>query len=342
MSEWTGIPVHDMLEDEAEKLLHMEERLHQRVKGQNEAVRVVSEAIRRSRAGLKDPRRPIGSFIFLGPTGVGKTELAKALAEFLFDDEDALVRIDMSEYMEKHTVSRLIGAPPGYVGYEEGGQLTEAVRRRPYRVILLDEIEKAHQDVFNILLQILEDGRLTDGQGHTVDFSNTVVIMTSNVGTQSLLPPNPEWDETERREYYDHMRETLLQELAGIFRPELLNRIDEIIVFHPLSREEILQIVDLMLNQVARRLSERHISLEASQEARELLSEKGYDPAFGARPLRRVIQREVENPIASAVLRGEFTEGDTILLDVEDGGLTLRLKIKDEAAAPPQQKIAGG
>jgi len=196
--------------------------------------------------------------------------------------------------------------------------------------------------VFNILLQILEDGRLTDGQGHTVDFSNTVVIMTSNVGTQSLLPPNPEWDETERREYYDHMRETLLQELAGIFRPELLNRIDEIIVFHPLSREEILQIVDLMLNQVARRLSERHISLEASQEARELLSEKGYDPAFGARPLRRVIQREVENPIASAVLRGEFTEGDTILLDVEDGGLTLRLKIKDEAAAPPQQKIAGG
>ncbi len=342
VSEWTGIPVHDMLEDEAEKLLHMEERLHQRVKGQNEAVRVVSEAIRRSRAGLKDPRRPIGSFIFLGPTGVGKTELAKALAEFLFDDEDALVRIDMSEYMEKHTVSRLIGAPPGYVGYEEGGQLTEAVRRRPYRVILLDEIEKAHQDVFNILLQILEDGRLTDGQGHTVDFSNTVVIMTSNVGTQSLLPPNPEWDETERREYYDHMRETLLQELAGIFRPELLNRIDEIIVFHPLSREEILQIVDLMLNQVARRLSERHISLEASQEARELLSEKGYDPAFGARPLRRVIQREVENPIASAVLRGEFTEGDTILLDVEDGGLTLRLKIKDEAAAPPQQKIAGG
>jgi ATP-dependent Clp protease ATP-binding subunit ClpC len=334
VSEWTGIPVYDMLEDEADKLLHMEERLHRRVKGQHQAVVAVSEAIRRARAGLKDPRRPIGSFIFLGPTGVGKTELARALAEFLFDDEDALVRIDMSEYMEKHTVSRLIGAPPGYVGYEEGGQLTEAVRRRPYRVILLDEIEKAHQDVFNILLQILEDGRLTDGHGRTVDFSNTVVIMTSNVGTHRILPPNPDWDEAARQQYYESMRETLLQELTGIFRPELLNRIDEIIVFHPLSREEIVQIVDLMLAEVAERLRERHIKLEASDAARALLAEKGYDPAYGARPLRRVIQREVENPIASAVLRGEFAEGDAILVDVEDGTIVLRLQVREEQTLP--------
>jgi len=335
VAEWTGIPVSDMLEDEAEKLLHMEERLHQRVKGQDEAVRAVSEAIRRARAGLKDPRRPIGAFIFLGPTGVGKTELARALAEFLFDDEDAMVRIDMSEYMEKHTVSRLIGAPPGYVGYEEGGQLTEAVRRRPYRVVLLDEIEKAHPDVFNVLLQILEDGRLTDGQGRTVDFSNTVIIMTSNVGTDRIPPPNPDWDEEARRQHYESMRETMLQELAMVFRPELLNRIDEIIVFHPLSREEILQIVDLMLERVNERLRERHMEIEATDEARALLAEKGYDPAYGARPLRRVIQREVENPIAAAMLRGEFAEGDTILLDVEDGALTLRLKVKEEA--PPAE-----
>lgn len=341
VSEWTGIPVYDMLEDEAEKLLHMEERIHQRVKGQDEAVAAVSEAIRRARAGLKDPRRPIGSFIFLGPTGVGKTELARALAEFLFDDEDALVRLDMSEYMEKHTVSRLIGAPPGYVGYEEGGQLTEAVRRRPYRVILLDEIEKAHPDVFNILLQILEDGRLTDGQGRTVDFSNTVVIMTSNIGSDRIIPPNPDWDEDARRQHYEAMRETMLEELAHVFRPELLNRIDEIIVFHPLSRDEILQIVDLMLDRVRQRLAERHTGLEATDAARELLAEKGYDPAFGARPLRRVIQREVENPIAAAILRGEFSEGDTILLDAEDGQLTLRLKVEEGEPVGASEASAG-
>jgi len=341
VAEWTGIPVHDMLEDEAEKLLHMEERLHRRVKGQHQAVVAVSEAIRRARAGLKDPRRPIGAFVFLGPTGVGKTELAKALAEFLFEDEEALVRLDMSEYMERHTVSRLMGAPPGYVGYEEGGQLTEAVRRRPYRVVLLDEIEKAHPDVFNVLLQILEDGRLTDGQGHTVDFSNTVVIMTSNLGTDKMLPPNPDWDEAARQQYYESMRGTMLQELATVFRPELLNRIDEMIVFHPLSREEILEIVDLMLARVGERLRERHIELEASGDARAVLAEKGYDPTFGARPLRRVIQREVENPVASAVLRGEFAEGDTILLDAEDGTLTLRLRVRDEGVVAPDGVEAG-
>ncbi len=342
VSEWTGIPVYDMLEDEAEKLLRMEERLHQRVKGQHEAVVAVSEAIRRARAGLKDPRRPIGSFIFLGPTGVGKTELARALAEFLFDDEDAMVRIDMSEYMEKHTVSRLIGAPPGYVGYEEGGQLTEAVRRRPYRVILLDEIEKAHPDVFNILLQILEDGRLTDGQGHVVDFSNTVIIMTSNIGSEHITPPDPNWDEEKRREHYERMREMVLEELRRVFRPELLNRIDEVIVFHPLTREEILQIVDLMLDRVRQRLKERNISLECTDAARELLADMGYDPAYGARPLRRVIQKHVENPIASAILRGEFTDGDTILLDAEDGKLTLRLKLEEAPAAAAAEGESAG
>jgi ATP-dependent Clp protease ATP-binding subunit ClpC len=336
VSEWTGIPVYEMLEDEAQKLLKMEERLHRRVKGQHEAVAAVSEAIRRARAGLKDPRRPIGSFIFLGPTGVGKTELARSLAEFLFDDEEAMVRLDMSEYMEKHTVSRLIGAPPGYVGYEEGGQLTEAVRRRPYRVILLDEIEKAHPDVFNILLQILDDGRLTDGQGHTVDFANTVIIMTSNIGSELIVPPDPNWDEETRREHYEKMRQVVLSALQRVFRPELLNRIDEVIVFHPLTRQEILQIVDLMLERVAERLRERGIQLRASDAARELLAELGYDPAYGARPLRRVIQKQVENPIASALLRGEFARGDTILLDAADGKLTLRLMVEahEPAAAP--------
>jgi len=334
VSEWTGIPVRDMLEDEARKLLQMEERLHRRVKGQHEAVVAVSEAIRRARAGLKDPRRPIGSFIFLGPTGVGKTELARALAEFLFDDEDAMVRLDMSEYMEKHTVSRLIGAPPGYVGYEEGGQLTEAVRRRPYRVILLDEVEKAHPDVFNILLQILEDGRLTDGQGHTVDFANTVVIMTSNIGSQHITPPRPEWSEDRRREHYEAMREQVLEELKRVFRPELLNRIDEVIVFHPLTRAEILEIVDLMLERVAERLRERRIGLKATDAARELLADLGYDPAYGARPLRRVIQKHVENPISSALLRGEFAEGDTIIVDAEGGKVTLRLQVSEQEAQP--------
>ncbi|MGC9319983.1 MAG: ATP-dependent Clp protease ATP-binding subunit [Armatimonadota bacterium] len=331
VSDWTGIPVSRMFEEEARKLLQMEDRLHQRVKGQHEAVVAVSEAIRRARTGLKDPRRPIGSFIFLGPTGVGKTELARALAEFLFDDEDAMVRIDMSEYMERHAVSRLIGAPPGYIGYEEGGQLTEAVRRRPYRVILLDEIEKAHPDVYNILLQILEDGRLTDNAGRVVDFKNTVIIMTSNIGSQHITPPPEHASEQQAAEHYEQMREMVTAELQQHFRPELLNRIDEVIVFHSLTSTEIRQIVDLMLSEVEERLSDRDISLEATDAARDLLAERGYDPQFGARPLRRVIQKLVENPISAGILRGEFAEGDTVLVDADDGELTLRVKVAETA-----------
>ncbi len=327
VADWTGIPVSRMFEEEAEKLLRMEERLHERVKGQHEAVVAVAEAIRRARTGLKDPRRPIGSFIFLGPTGVGKTELARALAEFMFDDEDAMVRIDMSEYMERHAVSRLIGAPPGYIGYEEGGQLTEAVRRRPYRVILLDEIEKAHPDVFNILLQILEDGRLTDNAGRIVDFKNTVIIMTSNIGSQYITPPPHGATEEQAAEHYEEMRQMVTTELQGVFRPELLNRIDEVIVFHALTSEEIRQIVDLMLARVSERLGERAITLEATDAARDLLAEQGYDPQFGARPLRRVIQREVETPIAGGILRGQFAEGDTVVIDAADGKIALRVKV---------------
>ena len=324
VSDWTGIPVTRMFEEEARKLLEMEDRLHQRVKGQHEAVVAVSEAIRRARAGLGDPRRPIGSFIFLGPTGVGKTELARALAEFLFDEEDAMVRIDMSEYMEKHSVSRLIGAPPGYIGYEEGGQLTEAVRRRPYRVVLLDEIEKAHPDVFNILLQILEDGRLTDNAGRTVDFSNTVVIMTSNIGSEFITAPGADMTEAERQEHYEMMQEQVMEMLRATLRPELLNRIDEIIVFHSLTHAEILQIVDLMISRVGRSLAERQMQIEQTDAGRALLAEKGFDPQYGARPLRRTIQKLVENPISSAILRGEFKEGDTIVVDAEEGEIGLR------------------
>jgi len=329
VSEWTGIPVTRMFEEEAQKLLRMEERLHQRVKGQDEAVVAISEAIRRSRAGQSDPRRPIGSFIFLGPTGVGKTELAKALAEFLFDDEDAMVRIDMSEYMERHAVSRLIGAPPGYVGYEEGGQLTEAVRRRPYRVILLDEIEKAHPDVFNILLQILEDGRLTDNTGRVVNFNNTVLIMTSNVGSQYISPPQPDWDAEKRQSHYEEMRDEVVTALRDVFRPELLNRIDEIVVFHALTEAEILEIVDLMVARVRKALEQRGMSLQLTDGARRLLAREGYDPAYGARPLRRVIQKQVENPISSAILRGEFAEGDTIQVDAQEDAIKLRLVVAE-------------
>ncbi len=326
ISDWTGIPVTRMFEEEARKLLEMEDRLHQRVKGQDEAVVAVAEAIRRARAGLKDPRRPIGSFIFLGPTGVGKTELARALAEFLFDEEDAMVRIDMSEYMEKHSVSRLIGAPPGYIGYEEGGQLTETIRRRPYRVILLDEIEKAHPDVFNILLQILEDGRLTDNAGRTVDFSNTVVIMTSNIGSEFITAPEADMTEAERREHYETMQEQVMETLRATLRPELLNRIDEIIVFHSLTPAEILQIVDLMISRVGKSLAERQMDIEVTDTGRALLAEKGFDPEYGARPLRRTIQKLVENPISSAILRGEFKEGDTIVVDAEGGEIELKAK----------------
>jgi len=336
VASWTGIPVSRMFEQETEKLLRMEEELHKRVIGQDEAVHAVSESIRRARAGLKDPRRPIGSFVFLGPTGVGKTELARALAEFMFDDEDAIVRLDMSEYMERFAVSRMIGAPPGYIGYEEGGQLTEAVRRRPYRVILLDEIEKAHPDVFNILLQILEDGRLTDAAGRVVDFKNTVVIMTSNLGGQAVRAAAPLGFGTGADEVeFSRTRERMLAELRRAFRPELLNRIDEIVVFHPLTREQIERIVDLMLDRVREQLRERNISLDATDAARALLATEGFDPQYGARPLRRTIQRLVENPVARGILQGEYREGDTVVLDVEDGKIVARLLVPAAQAPAP-------
>ena len=318
VSQWTGIPVQRMKEEEADKLLKMEERLHRRVIGQHEAVVAVSEAVRRARAGLKDPRRPIGSFLFLGPTGVGKTELARALAEFLFDDEAAMVRLDMSEYMEKFSVSRLVGSPPGYVGYEEGGQLTEAVRRRPYSVVLFDEIEKAHPDVFNMLLQVLDDGRMTDNKGRTVDFKNTVVIMTSNVGSE-LIP-----DAEALRRDHDAVEERLMGALRQTFRPEFLNRIDETIVFHSLGREELEQIVELLLTHVRRLVEGQGMELEVSDEARRSVVEAGYDPQWGARPLKRAIQRLIENPLSRELLGGRFEEGDRIRVEVADGKLVFR------------------
>jgi ATP-dependent Clp protease ATP-binding subunit ClpB len=308
VAKWTGVPVTRLLEGEVEKLVHMEERLHQRVIGQDEAVEAVANALRRSRAGLQDPDRPIGVFLFLGPTGVGKTELARALAEFMFDSQDAMVRIDMSEYMEKHSVSRLVGAPPGYVGYDEGGQLTEAVRRRPYSVVLLDEIEKANPDVFNILLQVFDDGRLTDGQGRTVDFKNTVLIMTSNI-------PGGR---------------------AGVeaqFKPEFINRLDDIVEFEPLSREQIGAIVDLQVERLARRVRERGIEIELTDEARTLIGNLGYDPTYGARPLKRVIQKRLIDKLALSILEGEFREGDTVLVDNVDGELTFSKADAREPAA---------
>ncbi len=321
LAQWTGIPVNQMLETEAEKLLRMEDELHKRIIGQNEAVVAISDAIRRARSGLKDPRRPIGSFIFLGSSGVGKTELAKALAEFMFDDEDALVRIDMSEYREQHTVSRLFGAPPGYVGYEEGGQLTEAVRRRPYRVVLFDEIEKAHPDVWNALLQILEDGRLTDGQGRVVDFRNTVIIMTSNLGTQfanragalGFITPGDEQAIADHKRIEKAMRET--------FRPEFLNRIDEIIIFSPLSQEDVTYIVDLQMKSIAERLAEQGLSISLTDSARDWLARIGYDPQFGARPLRRALQHYVESPLSVRLLKGEFNAGELVEIDSDDDEL---------------------
>jgi ATP-dependent Clp protease ATP-binding subunit ClpB len=323
VASWTGIPVHSLLEGEMEKLVHMEGRLHQRVVGQDEAVTAVANAIRRSRAGLGDPDRPIGSFIFLGPTGVGKTELAKALAEFLFDSERAMIRIDMSEYMEKHSVSRLVGAPPGYVGYDEGGQLTEAVRRRPYSVVLLDEIEKAHADVFNILLQLLDDGRLTDGQGRTVDFRNTIVIMTSNVGSEFIYRGGEE----------EVVRERVEEALRATFRPEFRNRVDEVVIFQRLSREQLADIVELQAAGLRGRLASRRIELELTDAAKRVLVDHGYDPAYGARPLKRTVQRELENPLAMMVLQGEVGENDTVVVDADGDQLEIAVRRAAAAAA---------
>jgi ATP-dependent Clp protease ATP-binding subunit ClpB len=316
VSRWTGIPVDRMLEGEREKLLHMEEALSKRVVGQQEAVDAVSTAVRRARAGLQDPNRPIGSFIFLGPTGVGKTELTKALAAFLFDDESALLRIDMSEYMEKHSVARLIGAPPGYVGYEEGGALTEAVRRRPYQVVLFDEIEKAHPDVFNVLLQVLDDGRLTDGQGRTVDFKNTLIIMTSNIGSEYLV-------NQKEGEDVDAVRPYVMAEMKTKFRPEFLNRIDEIILFHRLKREQMAVIVDIQIGRLQKLLADRKLKIEMDDKARTWLANRGYDPAYGARPLKRVIQKSVQDPLAEQILSGKIKDGQAVRLTVRDGSLVL-------------------
>jgi len=329
VAKWTGIPVSRLMEGEVEKLIHMEDRLHERVIGQDEAVEAVSGALRRSRAGLSDPDRPIGSFLFLGPTGVGKTELARALAEFMFDSGQAMVRIDMSEYMEKHAVARLIGAPPGYVGYEEGGQLTEAVRRRPYSVILLDEIEKAHPDVFNVLLQIMDDGRLTDGQGRTVDFKNTVLIMTSNVGSQYIAAESVE----------EKAREQVEEALTQTFPPEFLNRIDDVVIFHRLTKEDLGKIVDIQVAQLATRVRERGIEIELTDRARELLGNLGFDPTYGARPLKRVIQKQLVDKLALRLLEGEFAEGDSVRVDAADGELSFA-KVDGSKPAEPREKAA--
>jgi ATP-dependent Clp protease ATP-binding subunit ClpB len=331
VSRWTGIPVTRLEEGEREKLLRIDEVLHERVIGQDEAVQLVADAIIRARSGIKDPRRPIGSFIFLGPTGVGKTELAKALAAALFDTEENMIRIDMSEYQERHTVSRLVGAPPGYVGYEEGGQLTEAVRRKPYSVILLDEIEKAHVDVFNTLLQVLDDGRLTDSHGRTVDFRNTVVIMTSNIGSEYLMQ-----GVTADGEIREHARALVMGALRSHFRPEFLNRVDEVVLFKPLTLAEIEEIVDLLLNDLRTRLLERRITLQITEPARRFIADQGFDPAYGARPLRRFIAREVETRVARALLRGDLPDGGVISVDVVDGELT----VVPVSGPPPEERAA--
>ncbi len=331
VAKWTGIPVSKLLEGEREKLLHMEERIAERVVGQKEAIQAVAAAVRRARAGLQDPNRPIGSFIFMGPTGVGKTELARALAEFMFDDEQALIRLDMSEFMEKHAVSRLIGAPPGYVGYEEGGYLTEAVRRRPYSVVLFDEIEKAHPDVFNALLQILDDGRLTDGQGRTVDFKNTIIIMTSNIGSQFIQ----EMTGPERRQ---EMEEAVMNALRSHFKPEFLNRVDNVVIFHSLDREHIAAIVDIQIKRLNQLLAQRGLKLKLSDEAKELLAELGYDPVYGARPLKRAIQVHLQDPLALKILDGTFVDGDEILAEVEDGKIVFR---KTGSSADSEETVEG-
>jgi ATP-dependent Clp protease ATP-binding subunit ClpC len=338
LANWTGIPVYKLTEEETAKLLRMEEELHKRVIGQADAIRAVSQAIRRTRAGLKDPKRPSGSFIFLGPSGVGKTETAKTLAEFLFGDEAALIQLDMSEYMEKHTVSRLVGSPPGYVGYEEGGQLTEAVRRKPFSVVLFDEIEKAHPDVFNTLLQILEDGRLTDSQGRTVDFKNTVIIMTSNLGTADLRKTSVGFAKTSEAVTYEKMKEKVNDALKQHFRPEFLNRIDEVIVFHELTRDEVTEIVDLMIRRVREQLEGQGLGLELTQAVKYLLVDKGHDPTLGARPLRRAIQRMVEDPLSEKLLWKEFRAGETIIVDAENDEVVFRAI---ESLEPPPVELAG-
>jgi ATP-dependent Clp protease ATP-binding subunit ClpC len=338
LANWTGIPVYRLTEEETAKLLRMEDELHKRVVGQEEAIKALSRSIRRTRAGLKDPKRPSGSFIFLGPTGVGKTELAKALAEFLFDDEDALIQLDMSEYMEKHTVSRLVGSPPGYVGYEEGGQLTEAVRRKPFSVVLFDEIEKAHPDVFNALLQILEDGRLTDAQGRSVDFKNTVLIMTSNLGTADLRKSNVGFAKTSEAVTYERMKAKVHDALKQHFRPEFLNRVDEVIVFHELSKNEVIEIVDLMTRRVSLQLESQGLGLELTPTAKSLLAERGYDPTLGARPLRRAIQQFVEDPLSERILWKEFHVGETVVVDVEADEIVFR---SVEGLTPPPVEMAG-
>jgi ATP-dependent Clp protease ATP-binding subunit ClpB len=324
VSRWTGIPVDKMLEGERAKLLHMEESIRARVIGQEEAVVAVSNAVRRARAGLQDPNRPIGSFLFLGPTGVGKTELTKALAAFLFDDEQAMVRIDMSEYMEKHAVARLIGAPPGYVGYEEGGSLTEAVRRRPYQVILFDEVEKAHPDVFNVLLQVLDDGRLTDGQGRTVDFRNTLIVLTSNLGSE-ILASLPEGVET------NAVREQVMAVVRQAFRPEFLNRLDEILLFRRLGRKEMAGIVEIQIERLRQLLADRKIKLELDESAKTWLADAGYDPVYGARPMKRVIQRELQNSLAQMILEGTVPDGSTVDVSAKDGKLTIEPQLREAA-----------
>ena len=321
ISKWTGVPVSKLLEGEIQKLLKLEEHLHERVIGQNEAIEVVANAVRRARAGLKDPSRPIGSFLFLGPTGVGKTELAKALAEFLFDSENAIIRIDMSEFQESHTVSRLIGSPPGYIGHDEGGQLTEAVRRKSYSCILFDEIEKAHRDVFNVLLQVLDEGHLTDSKGRRVDFKNTVIIMTSNIGSHHILEYQLKAS-VDGDSYYAAMKEKVMQSLREHFRPEFLNRIDETVVFHALTAEELKRIVNIQLKILNKRLADRNLVLDMSTSALEWLARTGYDPVYGARPLKRLIQKEIENPLSLKLLQGEFKDGDKIILDLHDEKLT--------------------
>ncbi|MEE8125263.1 MAG: AAA family ATPase, partial [Nitrospirales bacterium] len=324
VSRWTGIPISRLLQGEMEKLLKLDEFLHQRVVGQGEGVKVVAEAVLRARSGIKDPNRPIGSFLFLGPTGVGKTELARALAHTLFDDEANLVRLDMSEYMEKHTVARLIGAPPGYVGYEEGGQLTEAVRRRPFSVILLDEIEKAHHDVFNILLQVLDDGRLTDSQGRTVDFKNTVLIMTSNIGSQEIL------DAQLRGLSFEELQSIVMEEVRQHFRPEFLNRVDDMVVFHPLTAEDLAKIVELQLARLKARLEDRRINLEMTQAAISDIASRGYNPVYGARPLKRLIQQDIETPLAKLLVKGEVKDGDTATVDYKDGEIVIVSSVRKE------------